>query len=153
MCTLTYIPHPDHTFLLTSNRDESVTRLPALSPMSYLHHGVSVIYPKDTQAGGTWLAVSENQFTLCLLNGAFTRHKHTPPYRHSRGLVITDFFTYNEVTLFLKEYDFKGLEPFTLVIFESGKQHQVHEIRWDGEHVFHATKDYSIPHIWSSAML
>lgn len=153
MCTLTYIPIEDGSFILTSNRDESVFRLPALPPETYQHNGVSVMYPKDTQAGGTWVAISENSFTLCLLNGAFVRHKHEPPYKHSRGLVVTDFFNYNNVNRFLKGYDFNGLEPFTLVIIESKKESVIHEIRWDGSAHFYTTKDATSPQIWSSASL
>jgi hypothetical protein len=153
MCTLTYIPKQDVGFILTSNRDESIFRLPALPPTIYLHNGVSVMYPKDTQAGGTWVAVSENRFTLCLLNGAFVKHKHEPPYKHSRGLVVTDFFNYNDVAVFLKEYDFSGLEPFTLVIIESATECSIHEIRWDGQAHFYATKDLGHPQIWSSASM
>lgn len=153
MCTLTYIPKQSSGFILTSNRDESVFRMPALPPVTYLHNGISVMYPKDTQAGGTWVAISENGFTLCLLNGAFVRHKHEPPYKHSRGLVVTDFFNYNDVAAFLKEYDFNGLEPFTLVIIASKGESIIHEIRWDGQAHFYTTKDSAQPQIWSSASL
>jgi hypothetical protein len=152
MCTLSYIPKADG-FLLTSNRDESVNRLPALPPMVYTHNGIAVMYPKDTQAGGTWLAVAENRFTICLLNGAFHKHHHNPPYRHSRGLVVTDFFTYNDISAFKEKYTVEGLEPFTLVVIESGFPINVHEIRWDGAQVFAKTVDASIPQIWSSATL
>lgn len=153
MCTLTYIPKQHNGFLLTSNRDESVLRLPALPPLVYQHNAIAVMYPKDTQAGGTWLAVSENGFTLCLLNGAFAKHIHQPPYKHSRGLVVTGFFNYNNVPAFVKEYDFDGIEPFTLVIIESSQTLTVHEVRWDGSQVFYTTLLPDIPHIWSSAML
>lgn len=153
MCTLTYIPTPGTGFILTSNRDESVLRLPALPPLVYRHNGLDVLYPKDTQAGGTWLAVAENGFTLCLLNGAFVKHIHQPPYKHSRGLVVTDFFTYNDVPAFVKGYDFSGIEPFTLVLIESSKTLTVHEVRWDGAKVFYTTQLPDRCHIWSSAML
>lgn len=153
MCTLTYIPKQDGGFILTSNRDESIFRMPALPPLKYDHNGISVMYPKDTQAGGTWVALSENRFTFCLLNGAFVKHKHDPPYKHSRGLVITDFFNYNDVAIFLKEYDFSGIEPFTLVIIESYPEPKIHEIRWDGQAHFYAPKDSTHPQIWSSASM
>jgi hypothetical protein len=152
MCTLSYIPKPNG-FLLTSNRDESVNRLPALEPRAYMHNQVKVMYTKDTQAGGTWLAVAENHFTLCLLNGAFEKHKHQPPYRHSRGLVVTDFFNYNNALSFKDEYDCEGLEPFTLVIIESGNLPRIHELRWDGNELFYITIDPTVPQIWSSATL
>jgi hypothetical protein len=153
MCTLTYIPKQQTGYLLTSNRDESVFRKPALSPQKYLLDGIPVMYPKDTEAGGTWIAISGNGFTLCLLNGAFARHLHKPPYKHSRGLVVTDFFKYNNVSVFVKEYDFLGIEPFTLVIIESGTEIIIHEIRWDGTSSYYTTLPSDIPQIWSSAMM
>jgi hypothetical protein len=154
MCTLTYIPETNNGFLLVSNRDESIAREPALAPEMYLHNGIAVVYPKDTQAGGTWLATAANGFTLCLLNGAFERHLRKPPYRHSRGLVVTGFFNYNDVDVFLTEYDFEGIEPFTLVIIQrTDEQTRIREIRWDGASVYHKEIDGLKPNIWSSATL
>lgn len=153
MCTLTYIP-VNRGFLLTSNRDEQVARKAALPPELYLHNGLEIIYPKDAQAGGTWIATAGNGYTLCLLNGAFQRHIPAPPYRKSRGLVLIDFFLYNSPGLFAREYSFDGIEPFTLVIIRNGNpQNTIDELRWDG-HTSHCRQlDASFPHIWSSATL
>jgi len=154
MCTLTYIPEPENAFLLVSNRDEQVARMPALAPQAYMHNGVQVVYPKDTQAGGTWLATAANGFTLCLLNGAFEKHTRIPPYKHSRGLVVTGFFDYNNTDRFLKEYDFEGIEPFTLVIIErSTKDISIREIRWNGSAVAARHIEAHKPQIWSSVTL
>jgi hypothetical protein len=153
MCTLTYIP-VSRGFILTSNRDEQIARKAALPPGSYLHNGVEVVYPKDAQAGGTWIAAADNGYTLCLLNGAFQRHMPAPPYRRSRGLVLLDFFRYNNPERFTREYDFEGIEPFTLVMIRKGeKQNAVDELRWDGSSTHSRAVDASMPQIWSSATL
>jgi hypothetical protein len=152
MCTLSYVPLNDFDFVLTSNRDEAIFRKAALEPQTYTHNCIKVTYPKDTQAGGTWLAAADNGFLLCLLNGAFVKHERTPPYKHSRGLVVLDFFKYNNVEDFLTRYDFINIEPFTLVVFDSPAK-EITEIRWDGTQTYSTTKDWSKPQIWSSATL
>ena len=151
MCTLTYLPKKDNGYLLTSNRDENINRKSALEPMVYNHGNISLLYPKDAKAGGTWLATSTNGFSICLLNGAFVKHFSEPPYKRSRGLVVLDFFEFNNVALFAKLYNFNGIEPFTLVVFSAQKS--IHELRWDGTTLHQKTLDGNLPHIWSSATL
>lgn len=104
-------------------------------------------------AYGTWFAAAQARFTLCLLNGAFERHERHPPYRLSRGIMLLDFFKYQNVDDFLSQYDFRDIEPFTLLIFEQSPGINIHEIRWDGNKIYSVTKDFSSPQIWSSAQL
>ncbi len=153
MCTLTYLPNNNGGFILTSNRDEQISRKTTLPPESYEHYGIEVVYPKDTQGGGTWLAAAENGFTLCLLNGAFYKQVSKPPYRKSRGLVVLDFFRYNQVSTFIHQYNFEGIEPFTLIIIEKQLYPVLHQLRWDGTTLHHVVLNEHEPHIWSSATL
>lgn len=152
MCTVTYLPLSKHSFILTSNRDENPLRI-ALPPAKYLHYGQSIYYPKDPQAGGTWIASSEKNFTLCLLNGAFKKHQHLPPYRISRGIMLLDFFKYNDAEKFAAEYNFIGIEPFTLLLIGNSVPIIFYELRWDGLQVHLRKVDVTQPEIWSSAML
>ncbi len=152
MCTVTYLPLGNSEFILTSNRDERVNRA-ADYPKPYRVFDTLAIFPRDKEAKGTWFAATSNRFTLCLLNGAFEKHKHNPPYRKSRGLMLLDFFRFNDVKTFINEYDFSGIEPFTLLIFDKQKIISIDEIRWDGTRFFHELKDARQPHIWSSATL
>ena len=101
MCTVTYIPSNKDSYILTSNRDESPQRASAEIPKKYKIFDQDIFFPRDPQAGGTWIASSEENYTLCLLNGAFKKHKWNPPYRMSRGLVLLDFFKYNNTNKFL----------------------------------------------------
>lgn len=153
MCTVTFLPLSNTSFILTSNRDESKFRKIAVPPGKYLIHDTNVYFPKDADANGTWFAAADTGFTLCILNGAFEPHEHKPPYRLSRGLMLLDFFKYKDVKNFISQFDFKGIEPFTLLIFEQGQSTSIHEIRWDGNRIYSGTKDSSIPQIWSSAQL
>ncbi|MFC2112690.1 NRDE family protein [Bacteroidota bacterium] len=152
MCTVTYLPLSPEGFVLTSTRDEKSIRKPALPPRQYEIHDKKVFFPKDPDAGGTWIAVSEGDYSLCLLNGGFQIHESKPPYRMSRGLLLLDFYECNDVKGFLDAYDFQGIEPFTLII-AAHSQPTLDELRWDGEQIHHRSMDPGIPGIWSSVTL
>lgn len=153
MCTVTFLPVGKNGFILTSNRDEKQWRGKALPPGKFTLNNHAVFYPKDTEAGGTWIATGGASFTLCLLNGGFTRHHHAPPYRRSRGLVLLDFFWYQDVPRFAGEYDFSRIEPFTLLIVDTRAALVLDELVWDGEKVTLTRKRETEPHIWSSVTL
>ncbi len=153
MCTVTFLPLSNTGFILTSNRDEQYSRLPALPPQEYVIGDISVVFPKDGQAGGTWIATSGN-VTVCLLNGAFEAHQSKPPYRQSRGLMMLDFFGYESPEVFVEQYNFTNLEPFTLLVVEHRNALLLTEIRWTDTGSLHiAEKDAHQPHLWSSATL
>jgi Transport and Golgi organisation 2 len=152
MCVLTYLPTPNNGFIFTSNRDESVARESAIPPRKYEIGGQYVFFPKDPLSDGTWIAGNEN-FTLCLLNGGFEKHTPTPPYRHSRGRVILDFYKFLNVEHFTKNYNFNNIEPFTLIIIERANNLSINEIRWTGQEVMSKNISPNKPKIWSSATL
>lgn len=145
MCTVSFLPLGESSFMLTSNRDESPNR----SPAELTRQG-QLLYPKDTLAGGTWLCAKDNSSLVCLLNGAFIKHKHQPPYRRSRGLVVLDFFEQANAESFFQTYDFDGIEPFTMVIWQRG---QLWELRWDEVKAHFTSLSPDAPHFWSSATL
>ncbi len=152
MCTVTYLPiDTKGSFILTSNRDERINR-PALPPARYTVHGKELVFPKDLEKEGTWICV-HTSWVLCLLNGAFVKHKHEPPYRKSRGIVLLDFYSFNKPEDFASHYDFTGIEPFTLLILGLENPEALYEFRWDGHKAFLNFLDASIPHIRSSATL
>lgn len=152
MCVLTYIPTKNDGFLFTSNRDESVLREAALPPRKYELEGRYVFFPKDPVGGGTWIAGCD-RFTLCLLNGGLEKHIPTPPYRQSRGRIILDFYKYQDFDAFAQNYQFNGIEPFTLVVIDRNKHLSINELRWTGNQIQQKTVDAQSPHIWSSVTL
>ncbi|MGW8121466.1 NRDE family protein [Roseivirga echinicomitans] len=152
MCTVTFLPKGKTAYILTSNRDETPKRA-ALPPKAYMVNGTEVFFPKDPLAGGTWFATDKQHFTLCLLNGAFEKHHHEPPYRLSRGIMLLDFFKYGNVENFTAEYDFSGIEPFTLILIESNDALISTELVWDEEHLHVRPLDTTQPQIWSSSTL
>ena len=149
MCTVTYIPGEGQGYILTHNRDEMPERSPHRITRDY-SDSQQLIFPKEPKAGGTWIASSDRDLTICILNGAFENHERTPPYRRSRGLLALDFFSFPSVQNFAQNYTFEGIEPFTLLVCEGKK---LTELRWDSQQVYLNELDARIPHIWSSAPL
>lgn len=152
MCTLTYIPSADGV-ILTSNRDEHDSRGDTKFPVEQEINGLKVFFPQDPKAGGTWIACASNQSVAVLLNGAFEKHKHRPPYRKSRGLILLDFFKYDSVNDFKNKYNLIDIEPFTIVYIKKDKGNRGIEFRWDGARKYVTEINAEVAHIWSSATL
>ncbi|HEY9118072.1 MAG TPA: NRDE family protein, partial [Roseivirga sp.] len=112
-----------------------------------------VHFPKDPKAGGTWFASNQSDFTLCVLNGGYEKHKHKPPYRLSRGLMVLDFFKILHTQDFASNYNFDGIEPFTLIIVEHGLQLKLHQLVWNEVKLDHIVLSEKQPQIWSSSTL
>lgn len=108
------------------------------------------MYPKDGDAGGTWIAAHENGNVVVFLNGGFIAHTPTPPYRKSRGLILLDLVKEDSPYQFFQALSLHNIEPFTAVIRENA---QLFECRWNGQQKFATEIDIDIPHIWSSATL
>ena len=132
MCTVSFIPVGDK-FFISSNRDEKLSRKNALPPALHKHNGVNFIFPKDADAGGTWIAVKENGDASVLLNGAFINHIAEPPYRRSRGLILLDILAEKIPSAAFSKIALENIEPFTIVLFQ---QKSLFEFRWDGNEKF-----------------
>ncbi|RXK58279.1 hypothetical protein ESA94_16665 [Lacibacter luteus] len=150
MCTVTYIPVSNHSFFLTSNRDEKQVRLRAEEPKWHKFASGNLLFPKDGNAGGTWMALHENGNAMVLLNGGFVNHVSLPPYRKSRGLIFLDVFDHPRPVDAFEQIHLHKIEPFTLVIRQA---EQLFEARWDGQEKSILELDASAAHIWSSVTL
>ncbi len=152
MCTVTFLPLPDHGFVLTSNRDVGYQREKALYPALYEEEGVSLFYPKDGKAGGTWIGTSRNTRLICLLNGGFNDHKRAASYLKSRGLIVKEFLIAKRFEETCLQMNLEGIEPFTMVVVDWKEKTKLFEFVWDGEQRFLKELDQK-PHIWSSSTL
>ena len=152
MCTVTFLPFSKDGFILTSSRDVSYNRAPALEPKAYTEGGVSLFYPKDGEAGGTWIGSSDQQRLICLLNGGFKNHQSNKFYARSRGLVVKDLLKANNFTTACLEITLEAIEPFTLVVIDWKTNLFLHEFVWDGDQR-HLNRLEWQPRIWSSATL
>lgn len=151
MCTVTYLPILNKGYLLTQNRDEKRIRGKAHLPSIHHNDGWAAIYPTDADALGTWIVLSHT-YSCSLLNGGFTKHHPSPPYRHSRGQIILDLLSYTSISDFISQYNFTGLEPFTLVVVDHVNE-SLHELVWDNNKLYHQLKNPRQPHLWSSSTL
>jgi hypothetical protein len=153
MCVLTYVPIENMGFILTSNRDEKVSRLRAKPPLQINLGKHRLIAPIDAQSGGTWIGTSKD-FSLVLLNGGFVKHEVDPlGYKQSRGNIIKQYFEFYDANTFFEEFDFSGMEPFTLVIIPHDYSKKIVEIRWCSGARHFLEKNKNEAHIWSSATL
>lgn len=149
MCTVTYVPNHEG-FFLSSNRDEKNSRAKAFQPCLYQSDAFKIIYPKDPDGQGSWIAVNDNGTAAVLLNGAFIKHQSQPVYRRSRGLVFLDIITAPKSVSCFSHLDLTDIEPFTIII---ANLDLLTECRWDGVQKFIRQLDYKKPYIWSSATL
>lgn len=149
MCTVTYIPTTSATFI-TSNRDESPTRQSKGLTSRHALHGPAIHYPLDVESNGSWIALTDHGRAVCLLNGGFIPFIPNPPYRLSRGQVVIDAASTEDLQGFVQDYRLEGIAPFTLLLFE---HYTFLELVWDGfkRHVKELPTD--VPQIWSSVTL
>lgn len=150
MCTVSFIPAKDRVFI-TSNRDEKHWRLPAVLPAYYSFNGGMMIFPKDGDAGGTWISLCNNGNAGVLLNGAFTRHERKEHYAKSRGLIFLEIMQNLRPLHYFWRMSLTGIEPFTLIIWQ---QNNLCECRWDANEKKHCRNLPAYrPYIWSSSTL
>ncbi len=151
MCTVTYIPKGNSNFILTTNRDEAVGRT-TLVPDFYDVDGVKMVFPKDVVAGGTWIGISEKSSVICLLNGGFENHVRAGDYKMSRGVVVKELLKAGDLSAAIDDFDYKGIEPFTIIAINWSSVLKATELVWDGNKA-HINVLPSMPKIWSSSSL
>ncbi|MCW5520125.1 NRDE family protein [Aureitalea sp. L0-47] len=151
MCTLTLLPKPDGTLIITSNRDEAPDR-ETFPPEIHNENGVRLLFPKDGVAGGTWIGVSSRKRFVSLMNGGFTAHKRKETYRMSRGIIVKDLLIAEDLQKAIRDYDLHDIEPFTLIAVDWTKNFRVYELVWDGKDK-HLSEKPLAPAIWSSSLL
>ncbi len=149
MCTVSFLP-VGNGYYITSNRDEKNIRLPALPPKIYLVNGKQLLFPRDGEAGGSWIGINENGNAAVLLNGGFIKHVETPPYRKSRGLVFVEILSADSPLDSFLTADLFRIQPFTIVLLS---QKNLYECCWDGSSKHTRLISKEQPHIWSSVTL
>ncbi|WP_037315832.1 NRDE family protein [Salegentibacter sp. Hel_I_6] len=153
MCTISLTTHPENTngFILTSNRDEATERKTYL-PDFKQENNTRLLLPEDAVAGGSWIGVSEKKRVLCLMNGGFLAHKREDSYRKSRGVVLKDWLSADNIDSEIRNYNLENIEPFTVVIADWSSDLFFAEFVWDGRKK-HFKRLPLQPQIWSSSPL
>ena len=148
MCTVTYVP-TKKGFVFTSNRDEDPKR--SASRIVEDKRGETTVYfPQDEEAHGSWIAYSNQDQFICILNGAFEPHQRKSRYTMSRGIMALAFFDYADIENFLNDFNFDGMEPFTMILFHQG---DFRELKWDEVNLHVRTLSTDEVYLWSSATL
>jgi len=171
MCTATWL-FDDDGYELFFNRDELRTRPPAHPPRLAEAAGVRYLAPEDGEAGGSWIAVNEHGFSVCLLNLYHARistaqaRPDGSPFT-SRGRLVLDLASCGSIRDFLRTLgtmDLSAWRPFTLLALasspergtergrgknEQGDEERAHLVEWDGVHFADLGPDPPLPLISS----
>ena len=115
MCSVSFIPREDG-FVLAMNRDELISRVPALPPRVNRRGGLAVLCPSEP-SGGTWIGISSAGMAFSLLNW------HSQPDRTgedliSRGEVVRALLSGGSSSApasILKELPLRRMNPFRLI--------------------------------------
>jgi hypothetical protein len=129
MCTVTWFHDQAGSYELLCNRDEKLTRGPALGPWTQERDGVRFVAPMDADARGTWIGVNELGVAVALLNGG----PGSGAARTSRGLLVTELLSaasQAEACERVRRGDLERFAPFTLVIFEPARRPVA--VAWNG---------------------
>jgi uncharacterized protein with NRDE domain len=156
MCTVSYIPpRQEEGFILTSSRDERAYR-ETIPPACYLDGEISLCYPKDSKAGGSWIAINNQGRLCCLLNGGFEAHVKKSTYRKSRGLVLLGVCAYlGKAEDYFSKEDLSDIEPFTIITIDQSdrKISDFREFVWDGNKKYFKILNINQTYMWSSVTL
>jgi len=149
MCTVSYTFNGQGIYF-TSSRDENIKRL-TIPPQAYKLNYQTVIYPKDSQSGGTWIAASKNRI-MCLLNGEQTQaidHE----IKTSRGIVVLKSLfctSYDELKRFVLDHE---VDPFILIQLDFTTEIYLKEIVWNGRDISQKRLNPNDSHLWVSSSL
>jgi hypothetical protein len=144
MCTVTVLPHAllssdaSHDELLlrvVCNRDELLTRAPALPPTLWAAGPRRAVMPIDPHSGGTWIAANDAGLVFVLLNA----HDGTSASAGeiSRGTIIPTLVgcaTVSRAVAQAQKIRTDRFAPFELLIID---RYRVVECRPDGDRMYH----------------
>ncbi len=155
MCTVTYYPIDNESYILSTNRDELKARAKAIPPQVGIKDKVRFVRPVDGEKGGTWIAVNEYKLSLNILNwfqAYDERTDYKSDYYSSRGQIIHDLISsksLEECDKRLKTIRLEHFAPFRLLGFQVNP-HKITHWSWNGNDLKQKTQSIK-PHIWISA--
>jgi uncharacterized protein with NRDE domain len=148
MCTVTVLPRAqvssdaseDQLLLrVVCNRDEILTRAPALPPALWTAGRRRALMPIDPESGGTWIAANDAGLVFVLLNANDGRS--SPAGTVSRGTIIPAVVGCATVSRALAQTQLIQADrfaPFRLLIAD---RHEVVDCRPDGDRIHHRRSD------------
>ena len=152
MCTLTFVPTIDG-YLAGMNRDELLTRPPALPPEIHEREAMKLVYPREP-SGGTWIACNSRGNLLALLNWNEIDLVSLGEKRKTRGLVIPHLIPQEHASSThscVKRLTLGGVFPFRLIgVFQN--ERKLIEWRWDGTAIQQLGWAWARKHWFSSSL-
>ncbi len=148
MCTVTVLPRTllasdaaDDALLLrvVCNRDELLTRAPALPPTLWAAGPRRALMPIDPDSGGTWIAANDAGLVFVLLNASGEARARAGVV--SRGTIIPTLIGCDTVSRALAQAHLIPADrfaPFRLLIID---RHEVADCRPDGDCIRHRRSD------------
>lgn len=122
MCTVSWFSRGEE-YQVFFNRDEQRTRDIARPPSIVRVQDTKVIMPRDTRAGGTWIATNQFGSTYALLN--FYQGQQPSGQLTSRGNIISGLAASNsllQIEVALKSLTLADYAPFSLLCFVLSEQ-------------------------------
>ncbi len=130
MCTVSWL-HQGEGYAVLFNRDELRTRGHARPPRIEQRGATTLVLPRDSDAGGTWIGANSHGLTLALLN----EYEPAPrPPLESRGMLVDallDSRGIPEVEERLRQLDLVRYAPFRLLSFDAAGERA--SARWRAE--------------------
>jgi len=152
MCTLSIIPG-EQGYLAGMNRDELLTRSPALPPATLHRKRMNALYPREP-SGGTWIACNSRGNLLALLNWNEVDLRALGEKSRTRGCVIPELIYEAEsfsTDLRLRQMDLFGVFPFRL-IGAFPEERTFIEWQWDGSRATRFGYPWERRHWFSSSL-
>ena len=152
MCTLSIIS-AEQGYLAGMNRDELLTRSPALPPATLHRKGLDALYPREP-SGGTWIACNSRGNLLALLNWNEVDPRTLGEKSRTRGWVIPELIYEAESSstdLRFRQMDLFGVFPFRLIGAFSEERTFI-EWQWDGLRAIRLDYPWARRHWFSSRL-
>lgn len=133
MCTATLIARRSG-YVLGMNRDEKLTRVPALPPQRIRLGHCEALFPSEP-SGGTWIGVNDRGITLALLNWYSIRSRARGTIV-SRGDIVRRLLaeeSFDAIAASLARQPLPSVNPFRLIGVFPDKR--VVEWRWNLQHL------------------
>ena len=150
MCTVSWLRQPEGGYHLLCNRDEKRSRGEAAPPRVESWGGVTVVAPRDGEAGGTWIAVNDSGVSVCLLNGPNSDRSMRLTSRGMLLLALAPARSAAEACERARQTDLSRVAPFTLLVLEPHRPAVVME--WDGDRATPAADADSLLPLVSSSV-
>lgn len=127
MCTISIVASGRGSCRLVFNRDERRTRGPGLSPAWQVVGARSALFPRDSDAGGTWVGLNDRGLVAVLLNRTDDASMASLSSRvdyQSRGVIIPQLLAARDLTgaqRLARQLRRERFRPFRVVLLRAGE--------------------------------